>query len=138
MYLILLAISLTVALCFIAFRFAVFALPVMAAISAFQYLADLGWSNSGCVFGAAGAAAVVMLLVIGVLGFASNPFLRLAALALFAVPAVIAGYALMHGLAKTTLDPGFGLTALCSFAGLVVGIAAIANLNAIGELAAGE
>lgn len=123
MYLILLAISLPVALCFIAFRFAVFALPVMAAISAFQYLGDLGWSNSGCVFGAAGAAAVVMLL---------------AALALFAVPAVIAGYSLMHGLAKTTLDPGFGLTGLCSFAGLVVGIAAIANLNAIGELAAGE
>lgn len=138
MYLILLAISLTVALCFIAFRFAVFALPAMAAISALQYLADLGWSNFGCVFGAAGAAMALMLLVIGVLGFASNPFLRLAALALFAVPAVIAGYALMHGLAKTTFDPGLGLTVLCSFTGLMVGIAAIANLNAIGVLAAGE
>ncbi len=133
MFLILLAISLTVALCFIAFRFAVFALPVMAAIASFQYLADLGWSASGCVVSAAGAAAAVMLLVIGVLGLVSNPFLRLAVLALFAVPAVIAGYALVHGLAKTALDPGLGLTALCSIAGLFVGIAAVANLNAIGE-----
>ncbi len=71
MFLVLLAISLTVALCFLAFRFAVFALPVMAAIAWFQYLAD----------------------------------------------------------------PGLGLTALCSIAGLFVGIAAVANLNTIGDLA---
>ncbi|PIE07979.1 MAG: hypothetical protein CSA74_04785 [Rhodobacterales bacterium] len=55
MFLVLPVISLTVALHFIAFRFAVFALPVRTAIASFQYLVDLGRSISGCIFGTAGA-----------------------------------------------------------------------------------
>ncbi len=71
-------------------------------------------------------------------GAGAEPVFRLAARALFAVPAVIVGYALMHGLAKMMLDPGLGLTALCSISGMFVGIAAVANLAVIGELATGE
>ena len=58
--------------------------------------------------------------------------LALSALAVFAVPAVIAGYALVHGVAKNAIDPGLMLNLLCGSAGLFIGIAAMVNLNALG------
>jgi hypothetical protein len=94
MSLVLLAISLSIALGVLAFRFAVFALPVMAGIAAFLQVHG-GGAGFGLSFlaGLAGAALSVAL-VIAILGFARNPFLRLGALGLFAVPAAVAGYAL--------------------------------------------
>ena len=71
-------------------------------------------------------------VVIAVLGFARKPVLRLIALAVFAAPAVIAGYALIHGVAKNAIDPGLMLNLLSGSAGLFIGIAAIINLNALG------
>ena len=67
------------------------------------------------------------------LSLARNPLLRLAALSLFAVPAAVAGYALAHGVAKHALDPGVLLTLLCVGCGTVVAVAAMINLNALGE-----
>ena len=133
MSLILLAISLSVALGVLAFRFAVFALPVMAGIAAFLQVQD-GGSGFGLALLAGVVGAVVSIgLVIAILGFARNPFLRLAALGLFAVPAAVAGYALAHGIAKHALDPGVMLTLLSGTCGAVVAIAAIINLNALGD-----
>ncbi|WP_297539894.1 hypothetical protein [Roseovarius sp.] len=133
MSLVLLAISLSIALGVLAFRFAVFALPVMAGIVAFQQVNE-GGAGFGLSFlaGLAGAAASVVL-VIAILGFARNPFLRLGALGLFAVPAAVAGYALAHGIAKHSLDPGVMLTLICGGCGAVVAVAAMINLNALGE-----
>ncbi|MEM6388174.1 MAG: hypothetical protein AAF718_18270 [Pseudomonadota bacterium] len=133
MSLVLLAISLTIALGVLAFRFAVFALPVMAGMAAFLQVHGVG-AGFGLSFlaGLAGAALSVAL-VIAILGFARNPFLRLGALGLFAVPAALAGYALAHGVAKHALDPGVLLTLLCGGCGAVVAVAAMINLNALGE-----
>lgn len=132
MTLILLAISLSIALCVIAFNFAIYALPVMAGITTFQYIyaTDAGFVMSGLV--AIGAALLSIGLVIAVLGFARNPFLRLIALAVFAVPACIAGYALVHGVAKNAIDSAILLNMLCGASGLIVGIAAMVNLNGLG------
>lgn len=133
MSLILLAISLSFALGVLAFRFAVFALPVMAGIAAFMQVQS-GGSGFGLALLAGVVGAVVSIgLVIAILGFARNPFLRLAALGLFAVPAAIAGYALAHGIAKHALDPGVLLTLLSGICGALVAIAAIINLNALGD-----
>ncbi|MFL4469029.1 hypothetical protein ACERZ8_03765 [Tateyamaria armeniaca] len=133
MSLVLLAISLSIALGVLAFRFAVFALPVMAGIAAFLQIHG-GGAGFGLSFlaGLAGAALSVGL-VIAILGFARNPFLRLGALGFFAVPAAVAGYALAHGVAKHALDPGVLLTLLCGGCGAVVAVAAMINLNALGE-----
>ena len=133
MSLVLRAISLSIALGVLAFRFAVFALPVMAGIAAFLQVHG-GGAGFGLSFlaGLAGAALSVAL-VIAILGFARNPFLRLGALGLFAVPAAVAGYALAHGVAKHALDPGVLLTLLCGGCGAVVAVAAMINLNALGE-----
>lgn len=133
MSLVLLAISLSIALGVLAFRFAVFALPVMAGIAAFLQVHG-GGAGFGLSFlaGLAGAALSVAF-VIAILGFATNPFLRLGALGLFAVPAAVAGYALAHGVAKHALDPGVMLTLICGGCGAVVAVAAMINLNALGE-----
>lgn len=132
MTLILLAISLSIALCVMAFNFAIYALPVMVGITAFRcvYATDTGFAMSGLA--AIGAALLSVGVVIAVLGFAKNPFLRLIALAVFAVPACIAGYALVHGVAKNAIDSVILLNMLCGTSGLIVGLAAMANLNGLG------
>lgn len=132
MTLILLAISLTIAFCIFAYNLAIYALPFMVGLSAAQcaWGADAGIFLSGLA--AIGAALLSIALVIGVLGFAKNPALRLIALAVFAVPAVIAGYALVHGIAKNAINSGLALNLLCGSAGLFIGIAAMVNLNALG------
>ena len=105
----------------------------MAAITTAQYAwgAGAGVVMSGLM--AIGAALLSIALVILVLGFARNPALRLIALALFAVPAVIAGYALVYGITKNAIDSGLVLNLLGGMGGLVIGISAIVNLNALGE-----
>ncbi len=133
MTLILLAISLTLTACLIAYRLAIYALPVMAAITAAQYASAAGAGVLMSGFAAFGAAFLSIALVIAVLGFARNPVLRLVALALFAVPAVIAGYALVYGFTKNAIDSTLALNLLGGVGGLVIGVAAIANLNALGE-----
>ncbi len=132
MTLILLAISLTIMLCIIAYNLAIYALPVMVAISAAQY----AWAGGAGIFmsgfAGAGAALLSIALVIGILGFAKNPTLRVIALAMFAIPAAIAGYALMHGVTKNAIDSTVVLNLLGGAGGLFIGIAAMVNLNALG------
>lgn len=133
MSLVLLTISLSIALGLLAFRFAVFALPVMAGIAAFLQVHEGGAGFGLSLLAGLAGAAPSVALVIAILGFARNPFLRLGALGLFAVPAAVAGYALAHGVAKHALDPGILLTLLCGACGAVVAVAAMINLNALGE-----
>ncbi|SMH27927.1 hypothetical protein [Mesorhizobium australicum] len=132
MTLILLAVSLSIALCIIAYNLAIYALPFMVGLSTaqFAYGAGAGFLMSGLA--AIGAAFLSIGLVIAVLGFAKNPVLRLIALAVFAVPAAIAGYALVHGVAKNAIDSGVALNLLCGTVGFFIGIAAMINLNALG------
>lgn len=132
MTLILLAISLSIAQCVIAYNFAIYALPFMVGLTAFRfvYATDTGFLLSGLA--AAGAALLSVGLVIAVLGFAKNPAFRLIALAAFAVPAAIAGYALVHGVTKNAIDSTIALNLLCGAGGLLVGLAAMVNLNALG------
>ncbi|PYE87550.1 hypothetical protein [Phyllobacterium leguminum] len=132
MTLILLAISLTIILCIVAYNFAVYALPFMVGLSAFQYFHDMGTGFLMSGLAAVGAALLSVALVFAVLGFAKNPALRLIALAVFAVPATVAGYALIHGTTKHFIDSGVALNLLGGAGGLFIGIAAMLHLNALG------
>lgn len=131
MTLILLALSLSIALCIIAYNLAIYALPIMVGLSAAQFVYGAGAGVAMSGLAAIGAALLSIGLVIAVLGFATNPVLRLIALAVFAVPAAIAGYALVHGVAKNAIDSGVALSILCGTAGFFIGIAAMINLNAL-------
>lgn len=132
MYLILLAIFLSVMACIVAYNFAIYALPFMAGLTAFQwvYATDAGFLMSGLA--AIGAALLSVGLVIAVLCFAKNPALRLLAFVIFAVPAAIAGYALVYGVTKNAIDSTIALNLLGGAGGLFIGIAAMLNLNALG------
>lgn len=133
MTLILLAITAVIVMCVVAYYFAIYALPFMAGLTAFQWAwaAEAGFFMSALA--ALGAALASVALVIGVVGFARNPALRLVALAVFAIPAFLAGYALIYGIMKNASDSAILLNTMGVFAGLVIGGAAIVNLNALGE-----
>jgi len=133
MTLILLAISLTIAFCIIAWHLAIYALPVMVDITAFQYVYEAGSGFWMSALAAAGAALGSIVLVIGVLGFARNPALRLIALAVFTIPSVVAGYALVHGATRHMIDSAIVINVLGGISGIVIGIAGLANLNALGS-----
>lgn len=132
MTLILLAISLSITLCVLAYNFAIYALPFMVGLTAFQHVygAGAGFLMSGLA--AFGAALASVALVIAILGFARNPALRLLALAVFAIPAAIAGYALVYGVTKNATDSAILLNLLGGASGLFIGVAAMLNLNALG------
>jgi hypothetical protein len=132
MTLILLAISFSIALCVIAHNFAIYALPFMVGLTAFQFAHGAGARFLMSGFAAIGAALFSVGLVIAVLGFAKNPALRFIALAIFAVPAAIAGYALVYGVTKNAIDSTIALNLLGGAGGLFIGIAAMLNLNALG------
>lgn len=130
--LVLLAISGTILLCVLAWNFAIYALPVMVAITALQWAYDAGAGLMLSGLAALAGALLSLGAVIAVLGFARNPVLRLAALGVFSVPAAIAGYALISGVTKNLVDSALLPNSLGAIGGLVVGIAAMVNLNALG------
>lgn len=132
MTLILLALSLSISLCIIAYNLAIYALPFMVGLSAAQFAHGAGAGILMSALAAIGAALLSIGLVIAVLGFTKNPVLRLIALAVFAAPAAIAGYALVHGVAKNAIDSGVALNLLCGTGGFFIAIAAMINLNALG------
>ena len=62
---------------------------------------------------------------------ARNPAVRLGSALLFAAPAVIAGYALVHGLVKHAVAAPAAVVAISVVGGLAIGAAALANLMAL-------
>jgi uncharacterized membrane protein len=100
---------------------------------AFQQFYASGASFGFSVIGGLCFAVLSLTLVIVVLGFMKSSIVRLIALGIFAGPAAIAGYALVHGLAKNTVDSAIVLNLLCGTSGLIVAIAAMINLHALGE-----
>jgi len=135
MTLILLAMSAIVVFCIIAWHLAIYALPFMVGLTAFQwvYATDAGILLSGLA--ALGAALASVGLVIAVVGLAKNVAVRLVALAVFAVPAFLAGYALAYGILKHSTDSALLLNSVGIVTGLIIGVSAIVNLNALGESA---
>ncbi|KGJ10089.1 hypothetical protein EQ718_01085 [Paracoccus versutus] len=135
MILILLAVMFTAVACVIAWYLAIYALPVMVFVETFSFIHA---TETGFLLSALAAAAMALLsvgLVLLVLFKARNPILCLLARAVFVIPAMIAGYALIHGVTHGAIDSAIALKLLCGTAGLITGIAALINLNGFGELA---
>ena len=135
MSIILLAISLTIAACIIAWNLAIYALPFGVGIMAFQYVHAMESSFLFSALAATCAALASIVLVFVVIGLARNPALRVMALAVFAIPAMLAGYGLVYGVIKHMIDSAIALHLLGGIGGLVICIAAMLNLNAVGTAA---
>ena len=126
--LIVLAIVLVCGMALLAYRLATFALPFMLALEAarFAYATGAGWIGAGIVGFFAGVAAFGILAFL----FATlrAPILRLAVAVVFAAPAAVAGYALVHGITREAVPSEVWRQIFCVAGGIFVGCSALATL----------
>lgn len=117
------------------FGLAVYALPVASGISLAFWLHEHGQGYPAAILG--GFVGGIAVLVAGqlLLAYARSPLIRLGVALLFVVPAGIAGYHAVYGIAGLALDPGTMLS-LLSWVGAIT-IAATAWTRLAGKAATG-
>lgn len=125
---ILLTVPLVIMLCALAYRLATFAMPFMLALEAarFAFATGAGWIGAGIVGVFAGVAAFGILAFL----FATlrAPILRLVVAVVFAAPAAVAGYALVHGVTSEAIPSEIWRQIFCIAGGIFVGCSALARL----------
>ncbi len=126
----LMSVALIAGLCVLAYTLAVYALPFMLALEAARmaYATGSGLIGAGLVGLVAGATAYGLL----VFAFASlrSPVLRLIVALVFAAPAAVAGYALVHGVTREAVPSEVWRQIFCIIGGGVVGVSALVRLIA--------
>lgn len=126
----LMSVALIAGLCVLAYMLAVYALPFMLGLTAaqFAYHTCASLIGAGLVgLGAAGAAFGVLGLLFDTL---RSPILRLIVALVFAAPAAIAGYALVHGLTRESVPSEIWRAIFCLIGGGVTGTSALMRLIA--------
>ncbi len=117
-------------LCFVAHTLATYALPFMLGLTAarFAYDTGSGLTGAGLVGLAAGAVAFGLLVFL----FASlrPPILRLILALVFAAPAAMAGYMLVHGVTRDSVPSEIWRQIFCIIGAMLVGVAALMRLAA--------
>jgi len=126
----LMSVGLIAMLCVAANTLAVYALPFMLGLSAaqFAYHTGSGFIGAGLVgLVAAGVAFGLLALLFDTL---RSPILRLIVALIFAAPAAVAGYALVHGVTKESVPSEIWRQIFCIVGGGFVGISALVRLAA--------
>lgn len=127
----LMSVVLIVGLCVLAYTLAVYALPFMLGVSAaqFAYHTGAGFIGAGLVGFVAAVAAVAAFGVLALL-FDSlrSPILRLIVALVFAAPAAVAGYALVHGVTKEAVPSEIWRQIFCIIGGAFVFVSALMRL----------
>jgi len=126
----LMSVALIAGLCVLAYMLGVYALPFMLGVEAarFAYGTGSGLIGAGLVGLVAGAAAYGLLVFV----FASlrSPIPRLIVALVFAAPATIAGYALVHGVTREAVPSEVWRQIFCIIGGGFVGVSALMRLAA--------
>lgn len=125
---ILLALTLVIAVGVIAFNLALYAMPLMVSVTAFQLAHGVGAGILLSGFAAFGAGLLSVIVVLAMLCLVRNPVVRLSGMAIFAGPAATAGYALTHGVLKHGVESAVAVNSLSTIGGLAIGVAAAANV----------
>ena len=126
----LMSVVLVAMLCVAAYTLAVYALPSMLGLTAaqFAYQTGSGLIGAGLVgLVAAGAAFGLLALLFDTL---RSPILRLMVGLVFAVPAAVAGYALVHGITREAVPSEIWRQIFCIVGGSFVGLSALLRLAA--------
>jgi hypothetical protein len=117
-------------LCVIAYRLATYALPFALALAAtrFAYGTGAGIIGAGLVGFLAGVASFAIVVML----FATlrAPILRIAVALIFATPAVLAGYALVHGLTAEIVPSPIWRQIFSTIGAITIGVSALARLAA--------
>lgn len=122
------SVALIAMLCVLAYTLAVYALPFMLGLTAaqFAYQTGSGLIDAGLVgLVAAGAAFGILVLQFDTL---RPPILRLIVALVFAAPAAVAGYALVHGVTKESVPSEIWRQIFCIVGGGFVGVSALLRL----------
>jgi hypothetical protein len=116
-------------LCVLAYRLAVYALPVMLgfAIARIVYQTGAGMMGAGIIGFIAGAMAYGLLSVLFV--SLRSPVARIAVGLVFALPAAGAGYALVSGISANAIPSELWRFMFCALGGFLVGAAAFTRLS---------
>jgi len=125
----LMSVVLIAGLCVLAYALAVYALPFMLGVTAaqFAYHTGAGFIGAGLVgFVAAVAAFGVLALLFDTL---RSPVLRLIVALVFAAPAAVAGYALVHGVTKEAVPSEIWRQIFCIIGGAFVFVSALMRLT---------
>lgn len=117
----LMSVVLIAVLCVLAYTLAVYALPFMLGLTAAQFAYQTG---SG-IIGAGLVGFVAAVVAFGILAFLFDtlrpPILRRIVALVFAAPAAVAGYALIHGVTKESVPSEIWRQIFCIMGGAFVG-----------------
>lgn len=117
-------------LCVLAYRLAIHALPFMVALAAARFAHGTGAGLFGAgLIGLAAAAASFAILAF-LFATARAPILRVTIAVLFAAPAAVAGYAIVHGVAVEIMPSPIWRQIFSVAGAIAVVISALARLAA--------
>lgn len=118
------------ALCVLAYRLATYALPFMLALTAARFAHDTGAGLIGAALVGAVAAAASFGILAFLFAAAREPILRVTIALIFVMPAAVAGYAIVHGVAAEIV-PSLIWRQIFSITGAIaVSLSALARLAA--------
>lgn len=123
--LMLMAVALVAGLSVLAYTLAVYALPFMLGVEAakWAYASGSGLIGAGLVGLVSGAAAYGLLIVLFMV--VRPPILRLTVALVFAAPAAVAGFALVHGITREAVPSEVWRVIFCLIGGGVTGLSAL-------------
>lgn len=127
----LIVMTVTLAMCALAYQLATYALPFMLALAAtrFAYGTGAGAIGAGIVGLVAGAASFGIL--VSLFAVLRTSFLRIAIALIFAAPAAVAGYSLVHGVTGEAVPSPVWRQIFCLAGGAFVALSAFARLTAL-------
>src|SRR6266851_10397837 len=125
----LMSVALVGILCVVAYyTLATYALPLMLGFAAARFAYHTGSGLIGASFIGLIAAAAAFGLFSVLFATLRSPILRLIVALVFAAPAAIAGYALVHGVTYETIPSAIWRQIFCFGGGALVGLSALMRL----------
>lgn len=115
-------------LCLVAYALATHALPLMLGLTAARFAYDTGSGLVGAGVVGLIAAAVAVRVFSALFAMLRSPILRLVVALVFAAPAAMAGYALVHGVTHEAISSAVWRQVFCIIGGAFVGISALMRL----------
>ena len=121
----LMSVALVVILCVVAYILATYALPLMLGFAAARLAYHTGSYLIGASFIGLLAAAAAFGVFAVLFAMLRSPILRLIVALVFAAPAAIAGYALVHGVTYEAIPSAIWRQIFCIIGGALVGVSAL-------------
>ncbi|TKT82466.1 hypothetical protein [Aquamicrobium sp. LC103] len=117
-------------LCVLAYRLATHALPFMIALAAARFAHGTGAGLVGAGLVGLAAAAASFAILAFLFATARAPILRVTIAVIFAAPAAVAGYAIVHGVAADIVPSPIWRQIFSITGAIAVGVSALARLAA--------